>query len=139
MEQGRFKKMLRDSNVSVTTAREAIFATLLGSDRPLKKGEVAALTKTVNRASVYRTLDLFEELGITTTMVRGWTPFVELADPFKPHHHHLECLNCQQLIALDYPELEQLVEKISSEYGYALLTHHVELQGLCPKCRLLAS
>ncbi len=139
MEQDKLKQILRSNNVSITTARQTIFMTLLESDRPLKKGEVAARTKSVNRASVYRTLDLFEELGITTTMVRGWTPFVELANPFKPHHHHLQCTNCQQLIALDNPELERLVEKIAHEHGYELLVHHIELQGICLHCRTIRS
>lgn len=137
IEHEKLQQILKDNNVSITTVRRAIFTTLLGSDRPLKKGEVAARTKSVNRASVYRTLDLFEALGITTTMVRGWTPFVELADPFKPHHHHLECTHCRQLVALDTPELEQLVEKLAHKYGYELSMHHIELQGLCPRCQAI--
>lgn len=135
LEHEKLRQILKDNNVSITAPRQAIFTTLLGSDRPLKKGEVAALTKSVNRASVYRTLDLFEELDITTTMVRGWTPFVELADPFKPHHHHLECINCRRLVALDTPELERLVEEIAREHGYELSAHHIELRGLCSQCK----
>lgn len=139
VQSEKFSRILQKNNLSVTAARKAIFATLLASDRPLKNGEVATRTKSVNRTSVYRTLDLFDRLGITTTVVRGWTPFVELAEPFKPHHHHLQCTHCQQLIALNTPELEQLVEQLAKKHNYALSSHHIELEGLCAQCQRLSS
>ena len=134
----RFKEILRNHDVSVTTARSRIFSTLLKTSQPLKKGEIAARTPEVNRASVYRALDLFDRLGITTTMVRGWTPFVELAEPFKPHHHHLLCTSCHQLIALDNAELEQIIQTLAASHGYELSLHHIELEGLCPRCQATA-
>lgn len=133
-ESERFKEILRSNGVSVTAARSKIFDTLLKSDRPLKNGEVAARTPEVNRASVYRALELFDRLGITTTMMRGWIPFVELAEPFKPHHHHLQCTKCHELIAVDTPELEELIDRIAATHGYQLITHYVELSGLCSQC-----
>lgn len=134
-ELDRFREILRKNNVSVTAARQAIFSTLLYSDKPLKNGEVAALTPSVNRASVYRALELFDHLGITATLVRGWTPYTELAEPFRPHHHHLQCTNCRELISLDPPELERLIERLAFSHGYQMTAHHIELHGLCPRCQ----
>lgn len=131
----RFEALLRHNNVSVTAARSHIFATLLNSDRPLKNGEIATLTPEVNRASVYRVLELFDSLGITATITRGWTHFVELAEPFKPHHHHLQCTHCHRLIALDSAALEELVGQLANEHDFMLSAHHVELSGLCPDCK----
>lgn|SRR5690606_16643337 len=134
-ELDRFKEILRSSGASMTSARQAIFETLLRSDRPLKNGEIAQLTPSVNRASVYRTLELFDRLGITTTTSRGWTPLTELAEPFKPHHHHIHCTNCRQIEAINTPELEQLIERLARGNGYQMTSHHIELYGMCPACQ----
>lgn len=134
-ELDRFREILRSSGASVTRARRAIFETLLRSDRPLKNGEIASLTPSVNRASVYRTLEIFDRLGITTTTRRGWTPLTELAEPFKPHHHHLHCTNCQEIIAINTPELERLIEKLARSNSYQMTSHHIELYGVCPACQ----
>ncbi len=135
MEIEKFKQILRDNKVSVTQARLDIFTTLLKNSIPLKKAEIATLTLSVNRASIYRTLELFDRLSITSTLVRGWTPFVELAEPFKSHHHHLQCTHCQQLSRLDSSELEQLVDHIALTHGYKMISHHIELLGLCSSCQ----
>src|SRR5688572_32837314 len=87
----RFTDTLRAQKVSVTTPRIEIFETLSKAERPLKNGEVARRTPNVDRASVYRTLELFAKLGITQTTIQGWTPLVELAEPFRVHHHHMTC------------------------------------------------
>lgn len=134
-EIDKFTQILRDNTVSVTGARLAIFKTLLASHRPLKNGEVAALTPSVNRASVYRALDLFEQLGITATLVRGWTPFVELADPFKPHHHHLLCEKCDAITAITSDEMERLIHQIAENYSFTPTSHHFEIKGICRDCR----
>lgn len=134
-ESDRFKEILRSSGASVTSARLAIFETLMNSDRPLKNGEIATLTPNVNRASVYRALELFGKLGITASSMRGWTSFTELAEPFKPHHHHLHCTDCHQVVAINTPELERVINQLASSRGYQMTSHHIELYGLCPKCQ----
>lgn len=130
-----FTQLLRDNGTSVTAARLAIFRALLESDKPLKNGEVAARVPTVNRASVYRTLALFEKLGITTTLVRGWTPFVELADPFKPHHHHLLCERCNEVITVTSDEMERLIHQLAKKHTFIPSSHHFEVKGICQQCQ----
>jgi len=130
-----FAKILKDNGVSVTSARRAIFQTLLDADEPLKNGEIARRTTTVDRASVYRTLELFTRLGITETVTRGWTPHTELAEPFKPHHHHIICENCGKVVEIENDTLEDVLNLVASRYDFALQKHVVELSGLCANCR----
>lgn len=130
-----FASILKENSVSVTSARRAIFQTLLDSDEPLKNGEVARRTPTVDRASVYRTLELFSKLGVTTTIVRGWTPFTELAEPFKAHHHHITCEQCGKIVEIENSTLEDVLSLIASRYDFTLTSHTVELAGLCIDCR----
>lgn len=131
----RFKQILRDNGISITAARLALFDTLLNHQQPLKNGEVAALTPSVNRASVYRTLELFDHLGITTTLVRGWTPFVELAEPFKPHHHHLLCDQCGIAIEVTSDKIESIIHEITKSQSFTPTSHHFEINGVCQGCR----
>ena len=130
-----FAQLLKNNGVSVTTARRAIFHTLRDADEPLKNGEIARRTPTVDRASVYRTLELFARLGITETVMRGWTPYTELAEPFTPHHHHIICENCGKVVEIENDTLEDVLNLVASRYDFALQKHVVELSGLCADCR----
>lgn len=134
MHNDKFIQILKDNGVSVTTTRTAIFKTLLDTDKPLKNGEVARLTPTVDRASVYRTLELFAELGITETAIRGWTPLTELAEPFKAHHHHITCEQCGRVVEIENDTLEDVLGLIAKRHDFTLTKHVVELTGLCKNC-----
>lgn len=132
-----FAKILKDNSVSVTTTRRAIFQTLLSTDTPLKNGEIARRTPSVDRASVYRTLELFSKLGITETIIRGWTPFTELAEPFKAHHHHITCEQCGRIVEIENNTLEDVLALIAGRHSFTLSKHTVELSGVCADCQAL--
>lgn len=126
--------ILKNAGQSVTKPRRAVFETLARADEPLKNGDIARRTPSVDRASVYRTLDLFTKLGVTTTTIRGWTPFTELAEPFKPHHHHMICELCGHTKEIANDTLEDVLALIANRHTFALKQHIVELSGVCNKC-----
>lgn len=130
-----FYSILKSRGQSITKPRLAVFNTLYAADTPLKNGEIARRTTSVDRASVYRTLELFAELGITTTTIRGWTPFTELAEPFKPHHHHLTCSSCGAIEEIASDTLEDMLGTIAMRHNFQLTSHIVELTGVCTECR----
>jgi Fur family ferric uptake transcriptional regulator len=135
MHNDKFESILKDNNVSVTTVRRAIFNALAQADKPLKNGEIATLVPTVDRASVYRTLELFDRLGLTTTIIRGWTPFTELAEPFKAHHHHIVCEQCGKVVEIENDTLEDVLGLIAKRHNFTLTKHVVELTGTCTQCQ----
>ncbi|MGO3701698.1 MAG: Fur family transcriptional regulator [Candidatus Saccharimonadales bacterium] len=137
-EVENFKTILIEKGASVTKTRLALFHTLQQMNKPAKTGEIAKQTPSVNRTSVYRTLELFAELGITTTIVRGWTPLVELAEPFKAHHHHIVCRNCGVSQSIESETLEDVLAVVAKRHGYTLEQHTVELTGLCSACQKTA-
>lgn len=130
-----FLQLLKKHGVSATTARKSIFQTLHDADTPLKNGEIAKRTPSVDRASVYRTLELFSTLGITETIIRGWTPLTELAEPFKAHHHHITCNKCGKVVEIENETLEDVLNLVASRYNFLLSGHVVELSGVCDNCR----
>ena len=129
------EKFFNENKLRLTEPRRDVFRILEARDQPLTLGEIIKSSQFAERTSVYRTLQLFTKLGIVDLVQVGWKQRYELADPFKPHHHHLVCVKCGELVDLDSSKLEKLVNKLAGAHNYTLTAHHVELQGICNKCR----
>lgn len=87
----------------------------------------------VNRSTVYRTLDLFSELGlVSVTDLGGGVRQYELMD--EPHHH-LVCHRCGGAVEMDDVLVEPLREAIRARYGFAPQVDHLALFGLCVECQ----
>jgi len=90
----------------------------------------------VDRASVYRTIYLFETRGIIKRVLIGWKHKFELSEAFINHHHHATCIVCGKVIKIDE---DQFVEKqlniIADSINFKLTEHSLELRGTCSSCR----
>lgn len=117
-----------------TQARHAVFVALTDADRPISIAKLTIACPNINRSSIYRTLELFEHIGIITLINIGWKKRYELAEPFRPHHHHIICTECGKTIAIHPPELERLIETVSKQHAFTITTHHFELTGICKDC-----
>ena len=129
-----FKAILKASGQSVTQPRLAVFKALLGQE-PLSMHELLERAGEVDRASVYRAVELFESLGVIHRVSIGWKYKLELTDKFAEHHHHLTCTNCGRTIPINETELEALITKLAASYGFSPMSHQIEIQGLCEDCR----
>jgi Fur family ferric uptake transcriptional regulator len=130
------QSILKARHYSMTKARLAVFDQLVGSE-PLSMNElVTKVTKVQgsDRASVYRTVALFEELGVITRVHIGWKYKLELSEAFADHHHHLSCLGCKQTIAMNEDLLERIIERLSAQHGFTPTAHQIEVQGYCKTC-----
>ena len=131
-----FKSLLKNSRQSVTQARMAVFRALL-NEEPMSMHELVGKVSAVDRASVYRAVDLFERLGIVQRLNTGWKYKLELTDKFAEHHHHLTCTNCGRTIAMNETELEELISRMAKAHHFKAVAHQIEIQGLCDSCRLV--
>ena len=98
--------------------------------------ELVERTAAIDRASAYRTIELFEQLGIVQRLNTGWKYKIELSDKFTDHHHHVTCIQCGKTVAMNEQELEKFIEQIAHQHGFAPTAHQIEIQGLCQNCRL---
>lgn len=119
----------------LTTPRKTVFQTLYASKHPLMIKDIVKSCPSIDRVSIYRTLELFVELAIVEIVPMGWKQRYELTSPFKPHHHHLYCTNCGTLIDVHSQKLELLVAAIAREYGFHPTEHKFEVSGLCADCK----
>jgi Fur family ferric uptake transcriptional regulator len=131
----KLKTTLKAAKYSATKPRVAVFSQL-ATHGPLSVGTLAQqLARNVDRATVYRTVELFEKLGIVNRIWHGFKHQVELSEIFTPHHHHAMCQNCGQTIDIASPELESTLAKLTKSHHFLALSHSVELLGYCQKCQ----
>ena len=78
--------LLSEHHLRLTTPRRQIFGELTRAHEPLSIVQLTKLLPDADRVSIYRTIELFTRLGITTAVNYGWKQRYELASPLKPHH-----------------------------------------------------
>jgi Fur family ferric uptake transcriptional regulator len=131
-----FATLLKTSGYSLTAARKRVFTSLVGQE-PISMHQLVEQADGIDRASVYRAVDLFERLGIVQRLHTGWKYKIELTDKFAAHHHHLTCTQCGKTTAMNERELETLIEALATHYGFAPTAHQIEIQGLCADCKAI--
>jgi Fur family ferric uptake transcriptional regulator len=127
--------ILRRNGLNITQQRQTVFG-LLGTNESLSMNELVGQSAgLMDRASVYRIVSVFEKLGIAQRINLGWKYKIELSDQFAGHHHHLVCTKCQTILPIDTRNLEGLIDQVAAQNGFTALTHQIEIQGLCDKCK----
>ncbi len=86
-----------------------------------------ALDSSISIATVYRTLNMLDELDLVTR--HEFNESFSRYETNMEHHHHLIDLETGQVIEFQNKELELLKEKIAREMGFELVDHRLELYG----------
>lgn len=88
----------------------------------------------IGRATVFRTLELFSEMGLLERLdlPSGEHAYVACAPR---HHHHVICSRCGRTAEVADLGLAAVVDEASTRTGYQVDDHRLELYGLCPACR----
>lgn len=127
---------LSTHQLRITQPRQLVIEALSRATAPLSTAEIIQVCSSVDRVSVYRTLELFRSLGIVTTISHGWKHAYELADPYRPHHHHVRCEVCGRVIDIESDQLEALIDSVAKKHGITVSRHTFEIVGRCKTCRL---
>ncbi len=136
MNEDTLKAILKKHGASLTKSRLIIFDLLIGSPPQSMQKLTRRAAGRVDRATIYRTIELFDDAGITHRLNIGWKYKIELSDVFLAHHHHFHCTNCNQTFNLPAnPMLETMIDTIAAKSGYAPRGHQLETYGLCPACQ----
>ncbi len=134
MSVSSFETELRKHGQHATKPRQAVFS-VLSSQQPLSMKELVNACKTIDRSSVYRTVDLFESLGFVRRIQRGWKYELELTDVFTEHHHHLHCLSCGRTVDIhDHKALTDSINQLAQHSGFTPTNHELEISGYCAEC-----
>jgi Fe2+ or Zn2+ uptake regulation protein len=94
--------------------------------------------ESISLATVYRTLQLFKELGLVEERRLGQVYcHYEMKD--SAEHQHLVCRSCGKVIEVESPLLSKLVEELKHEHGFNLTKIELYMEGYCPQCDKEAS
>ena len=93
---------------------------------------VSKIDSRISIATVYRTVKLFEELGIVTKhdFKGGKARYEEINEG---HHDHLIDIKTGEIIEFLDEDIEILQNKVAEKYGYKLVDHKLELYGIKKK------
>lgn len=131
----RLADRLRRVGQRVTSQRLVILGTLHAGEHLTADeifARVAPLLPAVNRSTVYRTLELFRDLGLVSeTDLGGGARQFELID--EPHHH-LICHRCGGIQELDDALVVPLRRAVYQQYGFASAIDHLAVFGFCASC-----
>ena len=90
--------------------------------------KVSKLDSKIGIATVYRTVKLFEEVGILSRHdFKGNKSRYEQATD--EHHDHLIDVNSGKITEFVNEEIEKLQEQVAVKLGYKLVGHRLELYG----------
>jgi Fe2+ or Zn2+ uptake regulation protein len=88
----------------------------------------------IGRATVFRALDLFTELGLLERIDLPTGEHAYVACD-AVHHHHLVCSVCGRQTEVDDAGVQAIVAAMERQTGYRIDKHRLELYGTCPDCR----
>jgi Fur family ferric uptake transcriptional regulator len=96
--------------------------------------EVQRTAGGVNISTVYRTLELLEELGLVThTHLGHGAPTYHAATD--EDHLHLVCRDCGAIIETDASVADALVTELAERHGFETDVAHFAIYGRCQECR----
>src|SRR5881227_3550101 len=119
---------LRARGYRLTPQRQLVLeaVTALGHATPDEIAERVRRTASgVNISTVYRTLELLEELGLVTHTHLGHG-----APTYHADHLHLVCRKCGGIEEVSTQVIEGSVGRIAAEHGFAVDAGHFAIFGL---------
>lgn len=138
----KFQEQLKQKGCKLTLQRRSVLNVLMEHcDEHLSTEEIYSLVKKnypdIGLATVYRTMQLFEEMGIIDRLNfdDGCSRFELSSNKQSHHHHHLICEKCNKVFEVENDLLEELESEIEQKYDFQIQNHNVIFYGYCKSCR----
>jgi Fe2+ or Zn2+ uptake regulation protein len=90
----------------------------------------------VGRATIFRALELFVELGLVERLdlPNGEHVYVTCQPS---HHHHILCVVCGKSTDVEDCGVAAVAREVGRRTGYAIQSHRLQLFAICPDCQQL--
>lgn len=127
---------LRARGYRLTAQRQLVLEAVQDLDHSTPD-EIAAAVKrrapAVSLSTVYRTLELLEELGLVThTHLGHGAPTYHAADA--SDHVHLVCHRCGHVVAVERTVVAPLAGTLRADHGFEMDMSHCVVHGVCSGC-----
>ena len=129
-------EVLRSRGLRLTAQRQLVLEAVheLGHATPDQvHAKVSETAAGVNITTIYRTLELLEELGLVTHahLSHGAPTYHAVAED---QHVHLVCRQCRSVVEVPSGMLNGLAGDLERERGFLVDVGHVALFGVCSQC-----
>jgi Fur family ferric uptake transcriptional regulator len=127
---------LRAKGYRLTPQRELVLRAVerLGHATPdevLK--EVHAESSAVNISTIYRNLELLEELGLVRhSHITDRAPTYHSTS--QPQHVHLVCRSCHRIVDASPDDVQPLTDALREKHGFVTDVGHLSVFGVCKEC-----
>lgn len=130
-------RRLHDRGYRLTPQRRLVLAALqsLGTATPEQIVQEPALVEAgVNITTVYRAVELLEELGLVTHLHLGHgAPRYQVVRT--EQHLHVICHRCGAVSDASAELAAEMVERLAAERGFAVDIGHLSVSGTCAQCQ----
>jgi Fur family ferric uptake transcriptional regulator len=128
---------LRAGGYRVTPQRQLVLEAVTKLEHATPEeifADVRQTARGVNVSTVYRTLELLEQIGLVThTHLGHGAPRYHLAADAQ--HVHLVCQQCERVTQVDPVAVRSLVSSLDTEQGFETDVGHLTVFGTCAECR----
>lgn len=128
--------VLRDQGYRITPQRQLVLEAVntLGHATPEELlAEVQKTAAAVNLSTIYRTLEVLEQVGLVTHAHIGHgAPTYHSVDT--DAHIHLVCDTCQSVTSISADAAELFVQMLREKVGFETDVAHVSVHGQCATC-----
>ena len=132
------KQILSDLNVSITNPRILVLEALLEVKNPITIEDLQSkLQNKVAKSTLYRVLNDLKNINIINEFTSPDNNIViELSLEDDPHHHHLFCSDCGEVIDVELSRnfeklLTKEIKRVEKKFNFVIEDHRVEMFGRC--------
>ena len=131
-----FKDILKKEGLKITPQRIAVLEEIVRNGGHRESEDVyLAIRAHVSRATVYRTLDILVQHGFARKLNLGDGRARYETKIGSPHHDHMICNNCGEIIEFINDEIENIQKEIAKHHQFKLQHHIHQLFGICKECQ----
>jgi len=138
---GRLQMQLAERGIRMTAQRRAILSVMETATRHLDAGQILRqaqrLDASVDRSTVYRTLDLLKRHGLIDELdlmhLKGDGHYYERK--LGRDHIHMACLRCGKITEFVSKTFEALKKQLEQDCRFHIVVSRLEVGGYCSACR----
>ena len=131
-----WQERLRASGHRLTPQRELVLAAVehLGHATPDEVyAEVRTHSESINLSTIYRTLELLDELGlIRHAHISDRAPTYHATSGHE--HSHLVCRSCGKVISVEHSDMEAALGPLAARHSFTPDYGHLAVFGTCGDC-----
>jgi Fur family ferric uptake transcriptional regulator len=135
----QLERHISEKGLRMTRQRRLIAEVMLDSDGHLNIEQLFRSVRdrdpNVGYATIYRTLKLLTDCGLTTSSHFGDGAVRFESTVARDHHDHMICTACGAIIEFENEEIEDLQEAVCKEHNFQMVHHRMEIYGICSDCR----